>query len=102
MRTLYRARAVHTQAFPASGEWVLVDGRHVQRVGAGDPPAADRVVELPGCTILPVFADAHVPLPSMGADTANTDVAAAGSGRELLAIAAARAADEAELVVSLQ
>jgi imidazolonepropionase-like amidohydrolase len=39
-----------------------VDERHVQRVGSGDPPAADRTVNLPGTTILPGFIDAHVHL----------------------------------------
>jgi predicted amidohydrolase YtcJ len=102
VKTLFRAARVHTLGHPPLGEWVLVDGRHVQRVGAGDPPAADRVVELPGCTILPGFIDAHVHLTSVGAATANEDVAAVGSRRELLTIAAARAADDTERVVSLQ
>ncbi len=102
MKTLFRAARVHTLGDPPMGEWVLVDDRHVQRVGAGDPPAADRVVELPGCTILPGFIDAHVHLTSLGAAAANTDVAAAGSGRELIAIARARAAEESERVVALQ
>jgi imidazolonepropionase-like amidohydrolase len=50
---------VHTLSYPATGEWLLVDERHVERVGVGDPPAADRVVELPGATIIPGFVDAH-------------------------------------------
>ena len=62
MKTLYRAARVYPFAHRATGEWVLVDGRHVERVGSGDPPAADRVVELPGATILPGFIDAHVHL----------------------------------------
>jgi predicted amidohydrolase YtcJ len=102
VKTLFRAARVHTLGHPPLGEWVLVDGRHIQRVGAGDPPNADRVVELPGCTILPGFIDAHVHLTSVGAATANDDVAAVGSRRELLAIAAARADDDTERVVSLQ
>jgi len=48
MRTLYRASFVHTLSYPPRGEWILVDGRHVQRVGSGEPPEADRIVELPG------------------------------------------------------
>ena len=50
------------------------------------------MVELPGSTILPGFIDAHVHLTSTGAATVNEDVAAAGSRRDLLDIAAARAA----------
>lgn len=102
MRTLYRATRVHTLGHPPLGEWVLVDGRHVQRVGSGEPPAADRVVELPGCTILPGFIDAHVHLTSTGTAMANEDVAAAASRQQLLAIAADRARGETERVVALQ
>ncbi len=98
MRTLYRARAVHTQAFPASGEWVLVDDRHVQRVGTGDPPAADRVVDLPGATITPGFVDTHVHLTPTGTALVNEDVERSGDAAELLAIAAARAASGGEVV----
>ncbi len=92
MRTLYRARAVHTQSYPATGEWILVDDRHVQRVGSGDPPAADRVVELPGATIIPGFVDTHVHLTPTGIALANVEVERAGDARDLLAIARARAA----------
>ncbi len=92
MRTLYRAGRVHTLGFPQTGEWVLVDGRHVQRVGVGDLPAADRVVDLPGTTILPGFIDTHVHLTGTGLALANRDVEATGSAEELLALARARAA----------
>ncbi|HVM12510.1 MAG TPA: amidohydrolase family protein [Actinomycetota bacterium] len=64
MKTLYRATRVH--APPLGGEWVLVDERHVERVGAGDPPAADEVVDLAGATIMPGFIDAHVHLSGTG------------------------------------
>ena len=37
VRTLYRASRVVTLSHPHLGEWVLVDGRHVERVGTGDP-----------------------------------------------------------------
>ena len=78
MRTLYRATRIHTQAYPERGEWLLIDGRHVQRVGVGDPPRADRVVDLPGTTIVPGFIDAHVHLTETGLSLANADVRAAG------------------------
>ncbi|MEP6475840.1 MAG: amidohydrolase family protein [Actinomycetota bacterium] len=101
MRTLYRARAVHTQSHPATGEWVLVDDRHVQRVGAGEPPVADRVVDLPGATITPGFVDTHVHLTPTGTALGNVEVEQAGDRGELLAIAHDRA-EEATPTVWLQ
>jgi predicted amidohydrolase YtcJ len=93
---------VHTFGHPPTGDWILVDGRHVQRVGSGEPPAADRTVELPGATILPGFIDAHVHLTSTGLSLLNEDVAQAGSKAELLALAAQRATTDGEDVVVLQ
>src|SRR6266540_3846820 len=84
MRTLYRAGRVHTLSHPAAGEWVLVDERHVERVGAGDPPDADRVVDLPGTTILPGFVDAHVHLTGTGIHETGPPIDGARSAAELL------------------
>ena len=74
MRTLYRARTIHTQSYPTTGEWMLVDGRHIQRVGTGEAPEADRVIDLPGATIIPGFIDTHVHLTATGIALANRDV----------------------------
>jgi predicted amidohydrolase YtcJ len=84
MRTLYRAGRVHTLSHPAEGEWVLVDERHVQRVGVGEPPEADRVVDLPGTTILPGFIDSHVHLTGTGLDEAGRHLGEATSAEDLL------------------
>jgi predicted amidohydrolase YtcJ len=84
VRTLYRASRVHTLSMPRTGEWLLVDGRHVERVGAGEPPAADRVVELPGATILPGFVDGHVHLTGTGVHARAPGLGAARSAAELL------------------
>jgi predicted amidohydrolase YtcJ len=90
LKTLYRPSRVHTLTYPALGEWLLIDGRHVQRVGAGDPPQADRTVELPGATIVPGFIDTHVHLTSTGLALDNVDVEEASSPEDLVEIARVR------------
>jgi predicted amidohydrolase YtcJ len=70
--------------FPPEGEWVLVDERHIERVGIGDPPPADRTVDLPGTTIFPGFVDAHVHLSGTGMLMAGLDLAGAGSREDAL------------------
>ena len=85
MRTLYRASLVRTFSLLDEGAWVLVDERHVERVGIGDPPAADRVVDLPGATILPGFVDAHVHLSGTGLVMDGLDLSEVRSRDEALA-----------------
>jgi predicted amidohydrolase YtcJ len=99
LRTLYRAARVHTLSHPATGAWLLVDDRHVQRVGTGEPPTSDRTVDLPGATIVPGFIDAHVHLTSTGLSATDQRVAAARSAGELLALAADRAGEGSGLVL---
>jgi predicted amidohydrolase YtcJ len=70
--------------FPPEGEWVLIDERHVERVGIGDPPPADRTVDLPGTTILPGFVDAHVHLSGTGMAMSGLDLSSARSREEAL------------------
>src|SRR5436190_16581322 len=84
MRTLYRAARVRTFSHPAEGEWLLVDGRHVQRVGSGEPPEADRIVDLPGTTIIPGFIDCHVHLTGTGLNGTGPDLSGIASKSELL------------------
>ena len=81
---LHRSSLVRTLSYPTTGEWVLVDGRHVERVGAGSLPAADRVVELPGTTIVPGFVDAHVHLTGTGVHQQAPGLGLARSAAELL------------------
>ncbi|MBI3648221.1 MAG: amidohydrolase family protein [Actinobacteria bacterium] len=92
MRTIYRARIVRTLGYPATGEWILVDDRHVQRVGVGEPPPADRTVALPGATILPGFVDAHVHLTGTGMTLGNEELERVRSAGELVALAERRSA----------
>ena len=65
---------------------MLVDDRHVQRVGTGDPPDADRVVDLPGATIVPGFVDTHVHLTGTGVPHQAPELGSATSREELLGI----------------
>ena len=99
MRTLYRASRVVTLSHPTMGEWILVDGRHVQRVGSGEPPDADFHVDLPGTTIVPGFIDSHVHLTGTGRSLRNEDVQRSSSKEELLAIVKARLDAGEQLVV---
>lgn len=87
MKTLYRASRVHTLSYPASGEWVLVDGRHIERVGIGEVPHADRTVDLPGTTILPGFVDTHVHLTGTGVHHQAPELGSATSAADMLAVA---------------
>jgi predicted amidohydrolase YtcJ len=63
---------------------VLVDGRHVERAGSGEPPQADRVVDLPGTTMTPGFVDAHVHLTGTGIHQRAPEVERTSSAAELL------------------
>ena len=88
MRTLYRATRAYTLSHPAEGEWVLVDDRHIERVGTGDPPTAERVVDLPGATLMPGFIDTHVHLTGTGMSSVGIPLEQARSGDELLGLVA--------------
>lgn len=92
MRTLYRASRIVTLSHPTMGEWILVDGRHVERVGIGDPPEADLTIELPGTTIVPGFIDSHVHLTATGRSLTNEDVRGTSSKQELLDLVRERSA----------
>lgn len=86
MRTLYRAARVHTFSPMGEGDWVLVDDRHVERVGVGAPPKADRVVDLSGTTLMPGFIDSHVHLSGTGMKSEGPDLSRATSREEALQI----------------
>jgi predicted amidohydrolase YtcJ len=88
VKTLYLATRVYTLSYPSVGEWILVDDRHVERVGTGDPPGADRTVELPGATIIPGFIDTHVHLTGTGLSAIGIPLERAHSRQELLGLVA--------------
>jgi hypothetical protein len=80
------------------GEWILIDDRHVQRVGVGEPPDAELTIDLPGTTIVPGFIDSHVHLTATGRSLANADVRVASSKEALLTVIRARAAEGSAVV----
>src|SRR5439155_22172711 len=82
-----------TLSHPGRGECMLGDDRHVERVGTGDPPTADRIVDLPGTTIQPGFVDAHVHLTGTGVHLAAPQAAAASTAEELVEAARVIAAE---------
>ena len=98
MRTLYRASRVVTLSHPTLGEWILVDDRHVQRVGTGEPPDAELTIDLPGTTIVPGFIDSHVHLTATGRSLANADVRESRSKQDFLALIRGRASDGVAVV----
>ena len=98
MRTLYRASRIVTLSHPTMGEWILVDQRHVERVGTGDPPAADATIELPGATIVPGFIDSHVHLTATGRSLMNEDVRTAASKDDLLHAVRSRAEAASDVI----
>jgi len=67
---------------------LLVDGRHVERVGTGDPPQSHRVVDLPGTTIIPGFIDTHVHLTGTTLSAIGIPIERARSAEELLGMVA--------------
>jgi predicted amidohydrolase YtcJ len=88
MKTLYRATRIYTLSHPSVGEWLLVDGRHVERVGVGDPPLAEREVDLGGTTIVPGFIDTHVHLTGTTLSSIGIPLERARSRQELLGLVA--------------
>ena len=100
MKTLYRASRVHTLSHPTVGEWVLVDGRHVERVGSGDPPDTDRVVELPGTTVIPGFIDTHVHLTGTTLSAIGIPIERARSGQELVGMTATEIANGPQRILA--
>jgi predicted amidohydrolase YtcJ len=100
VKTLYRGSRVYPLGHRPVGEWLLVDDRHVERVGSGDPPAADRLVELPGATIIPGFIDTHVHLTGTGLSGIGIPIDRARSGQEMLGMVAEEITHEASKILA--
>ena len=89
---LYRAARIHPRPTPrrGTGSW-STDGTCSASGSAS--PQADRVVDLPGTTIVPGFIDAHVHLTEDGLSLANENVRAARSADDLLSVVRERATE---------
>ena len=82
----------------AFADWLLIDGSVVAAVGNGDPPPADRTVDLDGATLIPAFCDAHVHLPATGLYEAGLDLRGETSARKIVdAFAQLASVDDAVL-----
>jgi hypothetical protein len=64
--TLFTGGTIRRLPGKATADWVLVRDSHVQAIGTGEAPAADRTIDLDGGAVIPAFRDAHVHLPATG------------------------------------
>src|SRR5688500_17288801 len=66
MTTVFHGGTILRLPGAATADWLLIAGEQVQALGNGEPPSADRVVDLDGGTLIPAFCDGHVHLPATG------------------------------------
>lgn len=72
--TLWTNGTIRRLPGKATAEWILVEDGTVAALGTGDPPSADRTVDLGGGTLVPAFRDAHVHLPATGLYAGGVDL----------------------------
>ncbi len=90
--TLFTGGDIRSPAAVTPASWLLVDGDRIAGAGdASDRPAADRVVDIGGATLVPGFCDAHVHLPATGLAAAGMDLREVRSVDEITALFARRA-----------
>ena len=93
MTTLFRNGTIRRLPGKAVAEWLLVDGEVVTAVGSGEPPSADRTIDLDGGTAIPAFRDAHVHLPATGLYASGLDFRGETRADAIVDAFRARAAD---------
>lgn len=71
--TLFTNGPIRRLPGKATAGWLLVRDNHVEAIGTGEPPSADRTIDLGGGIVLPAFRDAHVHLPATGLYEAGLD-----------------------------
>ena len=91
MRTAFSGGKVITGT-GAPADWVLVEDGLVVAVGSGEPPAAERRVDLGGGVLAPAFRDGHVHLPATGLYELGMDFRTERSVDAIVGAFAARAA----------
>lgn len=89
--TLFHQGTIRRLPGKATAEWLLIRGRKVEAIGSGEPPGADRLVDLEGGTAVPAFRDAHVHLPATGLYASGLDFRGEHRARNILDAFAARA-----------
>ena len=90
--TLFRNGTIRRLPGKATAEWLLVQDGHVNAVGSGEAPSADRTIDLDGGTVIPAFRDAHVHLPATGLYAAGLDFRGETSATAILDAFATKAA----------
>ena len=89
--TLFTNGTIRRLPGKAVADWLLMRDHLVDAVGAGEPPPADRLVDLDGGTLIPAFRDAHVHLPATGLYAAGLDFRGEKSAAAILDAFATRA-----------
>jgi predicted amidohydrolase YtcJ len=91
--TLFCGGRVRTLAGETVDDWLLCAGDRIVRTGAGDAPAAARIIDLDGAVVVPGFCDAHVHLPATGLYASGPDFRGERSARVILDAFAKQASD---------
>jgi predicted amidohydrolase YtcJ len=76
-----------------AADWVIAEDELITAAGQGDPPAADRHVDLGGGVLSPAFRDGHVHLQVTGLFKSALDFRGCRNTEEIVAAFAARAAE---------
>ena len=92
MKTIFVNGRIRTVADDSDHDWLLVEDDEIAGLGSfDDAPAADRIVDLEGGTLIPAFCDAHVHLPATGLQAAGMDFRGETSAAAIMDAFAARA-----------
>ncbi|MPZ70677.1 MAG: amidohydrolase family protein [Actinobacteria bacterium] len=98
MRTLFVNCIAHRLPSAARASWVLAADGSFAAIGDGEPPEADRTVDLGGAHVYPSFVDAHVHLPATGLYAAGMDFRGQRSRAAIIEAFKDRAKDSAALL----